>query len=526
MATEPGQPTKLPTEAADGLPESLWSYDFLVPEERAAQETPTGLVDLGYLGAAWRRSRRLWVSFAVVGFIIGAGLFVTMKPGYSATANVILTNDPALDAPTAIQNASEIAQEPAVAKLALKNLGLPGDKLPYSVTVVDYQILSISLSAPTGAEAVREVDAVANAFLTIRNQADKAFVTATLKGESAELAQDQQAVKAVDEQLSQVSATPTTSAQKQQVANLQAQRTAAADALATLQQKQTNLKLTEADMRSGSSLLSTSLPVSAGGKKVILEYVAGPFFGALVLGLGIVAVRAVLSDRLFRRDDVAVALDAPVRVSVSSTGSPRESRGKQVGRETDLNRVAEFLRSSVPVSSQGPAALVVAAVDDPDFAATALVLAAGSYAREGKRVAMADLAGGALAKHFEVTESGVHAVDTEAGRAVLVLPDPGQAAPIGPRSRGTALGTATEEVAATYSRCDIMLTLALLDLTTGADHLATWSGDAVAVITAGASSVARVQSAGEMIRHAGVRLVAGILLGADKKDESLGLVTA
>ena len=516
-------------EGADGLSDSLWNYDFPVREDRTAQESTTGLVDLGYLGAAWRRGKRVWISFALIGLIIGAGVFLTMKPAYSATANVFLTNNSAVDASTAIQNASEIAQEPAVAKLALKNLGLPGGTLSYSVMVVDNQILAISLNAPTGADAVREVDAVASAFLTIRYQAEEALVAATLKGENTQLAQDQQALQTLDSQINQLNNEPTSNAQQQQLNNLKSQESLAGTVLSNLVQQQAGLKVAAADMRSGSSILSTTLPVSAQGKKVVLEYVGGPFFGFLILGLGVVAVRAVLSDRLYRRDDVAVALDAPVLMSVFSSASDRRSLGgrdKERRRESDLIRVAGCLRTCVPANVQGPASLAVVAVDDPDFAASALVRLAEWYSREGKRVALADLANGTLAKRFGVTEPGVHTVDTGVGHAVLMLPGSDEAVPIGPRRYGPIPGTVHAEVAATYSRCDVMLTLVVPDPAVGADHLRTWADHAVAVVTAGSASVARVQATGELIRHAGTRLTAGILLGADKRDESIGLVTA
>jgi hypothetical protein len=43
------------------------------------------------------------------------------------------------------------------------------------------------------------------------------------------------------------------------------------------------------------------------------------------------------------------------------------------------------------------------------------------------------------------------------------------------------------------------------------------------MVTAGRSSWTRIQAAGEMIRLSGARLVSGVLVGADKNDESLGM---
>ena len=55
----------------------------------------------------------------------------------------------------------------------------------------------------------------------------------------------------------------------------------------------------------------------------------------LVLGLGIVVIRALLSDRLYRRDDVARALGAPVKLSVGRrapqplAAGPARARGRR-----------------------------------------------------------------------------------------------------------------------------------------------------------------------------------------------------
>ena len=52
-------------------------------------------------------------------------------------------------------------------------------------------------------------------------------------------------------------------------------------------------------------------------KPLVLDAAVGLVVG-LVLGMGIVVVRALVSDRLRRRDDVAQALGAPVKLSVGA----------------------------------------------------------------------------------------------------------------------------------------------------------------------------------------------------------------
>ena len=93
------------------------------------------------------------------------------------------------------------------------------------------------------------------------------------------------------------------------------------------------------------------------------------------------------------------------------------------------------------------------------------------------------------------------------------------------RARSAMPGRRPAEFAAAGSACasaDLLLTLATVDPSLGAEHLATWAGRAVVLVTAGRSSWTRIHAVGEMIRLAGISLVSAVLVGADKTDESLG----
>ena len=64
-----------------------------------------------------------------------------------------------------------------------------------------------------------------------------------------------------------------------------------------------------------------SVPYST--KKKLITYGAVGLLGGLALGVTIVIVRALVSDRLRRRDDIAYALDAPVKLSVGTLRARR-----------------------------------------------------------------------------------------------------------------------------------------------------------------------------------------------------------
>ena len=101
-----------------------------------------------------------------------------------------------------------------------------------------------------------------------------------------------------------------------------------------------------------------------------------------------------MSDRLRRRDDIAYALDAPVKLSVTTLNAshrlpvlPRRA----AKRDLDMRRVVAHLRSAVPRSTHGPAGLAIVAVENAPVVARAVVALAVSYAGQGEQVVAADL---------------------------------------------------------------------------------------------------------------------------------------
>src|ERR1700750_566781 len=83
-----------------------------------------GLVNLGFIKAAIRRSAWLVVLLVVVGLIGGFGAYVKFPPTYQASASVLLTISPYEDTLTAPANNVSMAMTTPVAALALQKLGL------------------------------------------------------------------------------------------------------------------------------------------------------------------------------------------------------------------------------------------------------------------------------------------------------------------------------------------------------------------------------------------------------------------
>jgi capsular polysaccharide biosynthesis protein len=517
-------------------PKRLW-FDDDVGDQPA--DGAASLVSLEYIRAALRRSRRFWLITAIAGLLIGAGLYVASPHAYQASTTLYLTVGPEAQPGTAILEDQAIAQSRSVAGLAVHKLGLRQsvDSFlgSYTAAVVTDRVLSITANAPSSSEAVRRVSAVASEFLAFRAQQLQAQQRLEFAALDQQIVKTRQHLKAISAQITQVSAQPTTPKQQSKLSALQATHDRAEADLGALKQATSNDKastqLETAAMIHESVVLdpANALTPPSRVKHIVLFAVAGFLIG-LVLGVAIVVIRALVSDRLRRRDDVAHALGAPVRLSVRATSRSLRRPGRRglaapPGR--DMQRIVAHLRGAVPARSRGAAALAVVPVDDPQVAALSVVSLAASCAQQSKRVVVADLCADApAAALLGVKEPGVHTVNLDGAHLAAAVPAPDEVAPAGPLRPAPpqAQGSLAGQVAAACASADLLLTLVALDPSLDAEYLASWAADAVVIVTAGRSSWTKVHAVGEMIRLVGVRLVSAVLVGADKTDESLGVI--
>jgi hypothetical protein len=66
----------------DGLPDRLWAGNNTAEGSRSAADLTGGLANFGFLTAALRRRARVWCLTAVVGLVIGSGLYLKDPPAY------------------------------------------------------------------------------------------------------------------------------------------------------------------------------------------------------------------------------------------------------------------------------------------------------------------------------------------------------------------------------------------------------------------------------------------------------------
>ena len=521
----------------DNLPEPLWAYDDFASLDQRSVGAPTGgLASLGYIKAALRRTTRVWISIAVLGLLAGLAAYKEVPPAYKATSEVLLASSAETVSGQAILDAEAFAQSNQVAAAALRKMGLPssdpgsftGD---YTATELTNRVLLITSKAKSSALAVQEANAVAGAFLSFQDQllrTQQQQVTAALQ---QQIAQAKQRISVLTKQIKALSARPPTPALETRIVGLKTDRNQAQSQL-TIQEATNNASLASTEIATKSQIIGTKLldaaaPVARSKHKYLILYSIIGLFAGLVLSMGVIVVRALVSDRLRRRDDVSRALGAPVRLSVPRLRLGRGRPALGAAENPDIQRIVGLLDRSIQPSSRGLASLAVVPVDDTNVPALCVAALAVSCARRGLQVMVADLGRGApVAALLGLAEPGVRVTDADGTRLIVMVPDPEDLMPAGPLPQGGRRREVSESVAEASGAADLLITLASLDPALGADHLSGWAGAAVAMATAGQPSAARVQAVGEMIRLSGTTLMTGVLIGADKADQSLGITGA
>jgi capsular polysaccharide biosynthesis protein len=516
----------------DDLRERLWAYeDFSPDQEHPGFDVTGAFASLGFLRAALKRSARVWLGTALIGLVIGAGLYASLPPKYQATTSIFFTHnqneDPLSQAET---DQALLATRPIAAKV-IQDLGvqetLTSFLSSYSSVIVTNQVLSITASGPTSTQAVSRVQDIAAVFLAFRANMLRTQLQQEVVTLGQEVTAAQQKVDSLNQQINQLTSSGT--GDQAQLTNLRKQRTDAVNTLSNLQATVANSDASQevitSAMINGTEVINPAAALPHSKFKYLAFYIAAALFGGLALGMAFVVIRALVSDRLRRRGDVATALGVPVRLS---TGWGGTGWGRRAPAGT---RVVRYLRSAVPSGTAAPATLAVVAVDNTRDVAGLVAGLARTCASEGLRVAVADLTPGApAARQLGSHETGVHQVPVSSPGApvsplLTVIPEREDIAPDGPLRRDSPSPLhlpADPALAAACGSADLLITLLTLDPATGADHLRTWATDVVVVVTAGRSSGQRLFAVGELIRLARPQSVSAVLVNADRTDQSLG----
>ena len=237
-----------------------------------------------------------------------------------------------------------------------------------------------------------------------------------------------------------------------------------------------------------------------------------------MIGIAYVAVEAVVSSRLRRRDEVASLLGAPVELSLKPVRIPKRRserwiRSSALEPQGEVATFSGYLRRRGVSHGEGTTVLLVA-LDDLTVPAAALGALAKRMADRGESVLVADLTSeGILARVLrDLPIDGPTVADRPGGTLQVFMPSP------------DAMGEITEPTwAPTGDGARSVLVLSTIDPAGGAWHLS-WAKEAIVSVTAGRSSAQRVSSAAVLLRAAGITIRSGVLIGTDAQDESIGLL--
>jgi capsular polysaccharide biosynthesis protein len=470
------------------------------------------LVSLRFVVGALGRRRKVWLSLAAIGLVLGLAFHVVVPPSYTAHATLYLAQAPGTDPTAGMANDVALLNTVGVGQRAADLLGEPSlsptkllGKAPG--TIESDNVLVLNVAGPNKAEAERRANALATAFLGFRAQRIQEQTTA------ADRALNNQ-ISSMQEQISQLTATinglgPT---QTSQLNTLTGEQQSDTSELTTLEQTVQQNQVSSIGVTTGSRVVTpgTAAPASA-AKLYGLDALAGLLAG-LIIGMAYVALQAVLSNRIRRRDEVASLLGAPVEFSMAPVRVPRRQHQRWMRKTTlepegKVSALAGYLRQR-GVRQGGRKTLLVVAMDDVAVPAAALAVLAKRLADEGESVLVADLTDeGLLSRGVE------DLVADGSGRNLQVFTPPAD-----------DMNEIVEPPwVATPDMANAVLVFTTVDPGRGAWHL-NWAKQAVVTVTAGRSSAQAVNSTAALLRAAGITIRSGVLIGADAQDESIGLL--
>lgn len=507
------------TEEVTGA--DLPGMDDAFDSEPSTSYPPSNLVTIRYLWDAIRRHTRVWLGAALVGLLGGVALPVVLPPASEASVTLILTHRDGEDPARAVLTDLSLLESLRVAEATVAELGLAesGHDLQarYTVEQVTVRVIEVTASAPSDAEATTLAATLADTFLEVRAeqiaQEDSPLV-AELEAAGEKVAEARDAVLAAGGDPDDPDPPPTKTAIR---------LTEAREREQFIEQQILDQEVQRQRMNS-SRVLDAAAPVPSSERAAIAISSASGLAGGLFVGLAFVLVRAMISDRLWRREDIAREIGSPVGVSVGRPPRPSLPAFPPLLRSSvisqpDVQVVVNHLRKSVPWNGTTKPALAIVSVDNVSHSAIMVASLALSFAHEGKRVLAADLTGtGKLAAALGATESGTHESQFSNDGLSLTV----HTASAGPVAAERLHDDGESQLERAWFNADVVLALVTVPPALGAEHVRPWSTTAAAIVTAGKSSVATVHATGELIRLAGLELKTVVLLRTDPTDNTIG----
>lgn len=467
------------------------------------------------------------MSGAALGLLAGLAFSLASPPQHSATTILLLEHPIQSDKPRAMQTDAQLAKSRTVAQAAVQRLGLrmsPTElAAQYQSAALSQDLLQIRVSGPNDREAVRRAEAVAESFLAfrrdeLRRQSDLSLESLEERERelNAELLAVENGIKTHTGTL--------TEAEQRELADLLVRQAGIGDKLTRVRQR---IDVATFDTLSVNEKTRVIDPAGADArspaKMGVLNSVAGLILG-LLLTTGWITMQEVITDRPRRREGVARALGTSVAVSMAPLRGPmwlqRRRFQSLLSRPTaDVANVVEHVRRVLNQSRGERKSLVLVSVESDAAAALAAAATTVRLMHEGWTVLLVDLTPrNILARLTKARPQESDRLPLVGDSSALWVsfpphqrPQLDQAHPLFMQGSGAD------------AQVDVVLALGTIDPAVGAANLVEVANTAIAIATAGRSSETRLRSVAQMSEAAELRVDSAILVGADPRDESVGL---
>ena len=216
--------------------------DVLDVEEEEDQNSPgrplPSMVSLHFVRSALRRRWLVCAASALLGLFMAIAFLVTSPAAHEAKATLILAHEPQSDPSRAMATDVSLLKTRTVADRTIASLGLTmtPDEFLSSVTVVPVssELLSLTLTAPSDAEAVRRLTALTSIYLQFRAEQLSTQSNALVEGMQQRIDKLQGDVSSLTRRIEQLSAAGSSDVGK--LSDTISQRAYAQGRIETLQQ--------------------------------------------------------------------------------------------------------------------------------------------------------------------------------------------------------------------------------------------------------------------------------------------------
>ena len=494
-----------------------------VDENSNERSYPT-LLSLHFIHSALRRRWLVCVLSAVLGLLAATAFLVVSSQSHTAKTTLVLTHESdGGDTSLAMSTDVSLLQTRTVAAKTIENLGLTTtpEEFLKSVTAepVSSELLSVTISAPSDAEAIRRLTTLNSVYLAFRGEQLTLQSNLLVAGMQQRIQELQSELAEQSRRIEQLAAAGGSS--DSQLGDSVEQRAYVQSQIDTLRQSVEDATLRNASIVSSSRVIDPPATDPGGLKRRIVLTLASGLIGGAALGCGTVLFFAIIS-RLRRRADVAAALEVPVPISVGKVTPVFRRwlwlphlRTVDAGRTNERQRLARTIEMELPTPRRS-GRLAVVCIDNADEVRFAVATAATNLAADGCSVALLDLT--------KEGRLGPKVVSTMAGSSASpVVLRPHGIPTLASSAADFHVGGDHAEKAPSLSGTDVILVLADLDPSVGADYLVTWTDRVMIAVTSGRSSAEMVQTAADLVRTAGLELRIAALLHTERMDNSSGI---